>query len=205
MSMFLHSTRILKIDSSARIRNSYSRILTNKLADQLSLLYPNIIVKDRNISNDLPFLSEIIIEAMFMPDEKRTSEQKQALKLSDEMINELKQSDILIIGLPVYNFNIPASLKAYIDLITRAGLTFRYTEDGPTGLVENIKAYIVITSGGTALYSDMDFASDYIKFILSFIGIKEIYFIDATQLTTKGADEIVSRAMGKIELLICTD
>jgi len=142
-----------------------------------------------------------MVEAMFTPAEKRTAEQQQALKLSDEMINELKQSDILILGLPVYNFNIPASVKAYIDLITRTGLTFRYTENGPMGLIENIKAYIVVTSGGTALYSDMDFVSGYIKFILSFIGIKEIYFIDATQLTTKDSDEILARAMAEIELL----
>ena len=199
--MFSNSTRILKIDSSARTRNSYSRILTNKLSDQFSAIYSEIVVRYRNISEDLPFLSELMVEAMFTPAEKRTAEQQQALKLSDEMINELKQSDILILGLPVYNFNIPASVKAYIDLITRTGLTFRYTENGPMGLIENIKAYIVVTSGGTALYSDMDFVSGYIKFILSFIGIKEIYFIDATQLTTKDSDEILARAMAEIELL----
>src|SRR5882724_5053459 len=199
--MFSNSTRILKIDSSARTRNSYSRILTNKLSDQFSAIHSEIVVRYRNISEDLPFLSELMVEAMFTPAEKRTAEQQQALKLSDEMINELKQSDILILGLPVYNFNIPASVKAYIDLITRTGLTFRYAENGPLGLIENIKAYIVVTSGGTALYSDMDFVSGYIKFILSFIGIKEIYFIDATQLTTKDSDEILARAMAEIELL----
>jgi len=197
--MYFTETRVLKIDSSARIKNSYSRLLTNKLVDQLTALYPDMIVKDRNISSDLPFLSEIMIEAMFLPVEKRTDEHKQVLELSDIMISELKRTDILILGLPVYNFNIPASLKAYIDLITRAGLTFKYGEQGPKGLIENVKAYIVITSGGTALHSDMDFVSRYIKFILRFIGIEEIYFIDATQIRIKGEDEILKRAMTEIE------
>jgi FMN-dependent NADH-azoreductase len=197
--MTSHQTKILKIDSSARVKNSYSRLLTNKLVDQLAVLYPNMIVQDRSISNDIPFLSEAMIEAMFTPAEKRTPEQKKALDLSDRMVTELKETDILVLGLPVYNFNIPASLKAYIDLVTRAGLTFKYGEKGPQGLIENVKAYIIITSGGTALHSDMDFVSEYIKFILGFIGIEEVFFIDATQITIKGDQEILARATKAIE------
>lgn len=198
----MHSTKILKIDSSGRIESSYSRLLTGKLIDHLKTIHPEMIVFERDISDDLPFLSETMIEAMFLPPEKRTDEQKKALSLSDNMIDELKQSDILVLGLPVYNFNIPASLKAYIDLVTRAGLTFRYTENGAEGLVEDLKAYVIVASGGTPLYSEMDFVSRYIKFILSFIGIEEVFFIDATEIRTKGPDEVIARASARIEFLI---
>jgi len=194
--------RVLRIDSSYRVKNSYSRLLTSKLTDQLNKIFAGVIVSERNISDDLPFLSESMIDAMFLPEEKRTVEQKEALTLSDSMIDELKETDILVLGLPVYNFHIAANLKAYIDLVTRVGMTFRYTENGTQGLVQDVKAYVVITSGGTAMNSDMDFVSSYIRFILSFIGITDVHLIDATQLRTKGADEIIARAIAEIESAI---
>ncbi len=205
LRMQILPTKVLRIDSSYRINNSYSRLLTSRLIDQLCKLFPEMIVTERNISNELPFLSETMIEAMFIPEDKRTPHQKQILSLSDTMIDELKQTDILVLGLPVYNFSIAANLKAYIDLVTRAGMTFQYTEKGAKGLIKNVRAYVVMTSGGTAMHSDMDFVSGYIRFILSFIGITDVHLINATQLRTKGAEEIISKAMADIELIVATD
>ena len=191
--------KILKIDSSPRIRNSYSRLLTGKLVQKLTELYEHAEVKERNLANHLPLLSETMIEAMFANPENLTIERKTILQHSNEVINELKESDILVIGAPVHNFGIPASLKAYIDLATRSGLTFRHEQTGYVGLLKNKIAWIVVTSGGTPLFSNVDYVSGYLKQILGFIGISDIYFIDATQIHTKGEEEIITRAVADIE------
>ena len=96
------------------------------------------------------------------------------------MISELKTADTLVIGLPVYNFNVPAAFKAWIDQVARAKVTFRYGDNGPEGLLENKKAYVILSSGGTQLGSDIDFVSDYIHHILGFIGIKDETIIDSS-------------------------
>ena len=94
----------------------------------------------------------------------------------------LLEADVLVIGAPIYNFSIPASLKAYFDLVARAGLTFKYTENRPEGLLKNKKAYIVVSSGGTEIGSDIDFAGNYIKHFLGFLGITDVEFVKLDQL-----------------------
>ncbi len=99
----------------------------------------------------------------------------------------MRQADVIVIGLAVYNFSVPAAFKAWIDQVVRSKVTFRYTENGPEGLLENKKAYVVIASGGTKVDSDIDFFSAHVRYILAFIGINDVTFIDSSGI---GQDEI---------------
>ena len=144
----------------------------------------------------MPFIDDTILDALFVQGE-RTKEQKDTLKLSDELVNEVIDADVLVIGSPIYNFSVPASLKAYFDLIARVGLTFKYGETGPIGLLENKKAYIVMSSGGTEIGSDADFAGNYIKYFLGFIGITEVEFVKLDQLMF-GSEPKIEAATKKI-------
>lgn len=187
---------ILQIDASARIANSVSRKLTAHLTKQLSSQHSNAVVKERVLS-DMIFLSEAMVEGMFTPIEKRTTEQIASLHFSDMLVEELRNADALVIGLPNYNFGIPASLKAYIDLVTRSGVTFKHTAEGFFGLLPDKPVYIIITSGSTALYGPKDFISDYMKFILSFIGLNNVTFIDASKVHTD-REGIINNALEHI-------
>jgi FMN-dependent NADH-azoreductase len=139
-------------------------------------------VKTRETTfSNLPFIEDVMLSALFTQEEK-TPEQKESLAISNELTNELLEADVLVIGAPIYNFSIPASLKAYFDLVARAGLTFKYTENGPEGLLKNKKAYIVVSSGGTEIGSDIDFAGNYIKHFLGFLGITDVEFVKLDQL-----------------------
>jgi len=138
----------------------------------------------------LPFVDQSWIGANFTDPAERDDEQKAALALSDQLVAELKAADTIVIGLPVYNFGIPAALKAWVDLIARARETFRYTENGPVGLLENKRAILVYASGGTPAGSDIDFASTYMKHILGFVGITDVTVINAGQQMTNGAEAI---------------
>lgn len=172
---------ILRIESSARDEDSVSRQLTAKVIDHLGSKTA-IRVTERNVSEGLPFVSSEWVGANFTPAEQRTQQQASALALSDQLIVEVKHADTLVLGIPVYNFGIPASLKAWIDQITRAGVTFQYTENGPKGLLSGKNAIVVIATGGTPVGSDYDYATPYIKHILGFIGITNVTVIAADSL-----------------------
>ena len=102
------------------------------------------------------------------------------------LVSELEKADVVVIGLPIYNFGVPAAFKAWIDQVVRAKLTFRYGKTGPEGLLKNKMAYIILSSGGTELGSDIDFVSSYIRHVLGFIGIDVVTFIDSSGI---GKDE----------------
>jgi len=125
-------------------------------------------------------------------------------KTTDALVAELKEADILVIGAPIYNFSVPTALKAWIDMIARARLTFRYTEKGVEGLLLNKKAYIVVPSGGVPVGSPVDFATPYLRHALAFVGIDDIEIVAAT-----GADrdngEALDQARAKIAELVHLD
>ncbi len=121
--------------------------------------------------------------------------------MSDSLVAELKDADVLVIGVPIYNFNVPASLKAWIDMIARARLTFRYTENGPEGLLQGKKAYLVVATGGVPVGSPVDFATPYLKHALGFIGITDVEIIAADRLNSQ-ADEAMDSARARIAELI---
>jgi FMN-dependent NADH-azoreductase len=179
------NNKILRVDASMRKTGSYSRELTDNMIKQLTLLQ-NTNVKARDLADGVPLINEAWIGANFTDVAERTTEQRAVLACSDALIAEVQEADVLVIGLPIYNFGVPAAFKAWIDQIARAKVTFRYTGKGPVGLLDNKKAYVIITSGGTQLGTEIDFVSEYIHHILGFIGIKEVTIIDSSAI---GRDE----------------
>lgn len=176
--------KVLKINSSGRYENSVSRDFTKRIINEkIKKKHNDVEVLERDLNcSFLPFVTETMIQGFYIPEEERSEAQKGALCVSDHLVEELKNSDVLVMGVPIYNFGIPASLKAYIDLVCRVGLTFSYSKEGPKGLLTHLKAYLVIVSGGTEVGSDIDFASNYIKHVLSFIGIEDAEIIPVDRL-----------------------
>lgn len=175
------SESVLVVNASAQPQgHSTSRQLVSELLSELKDQDRIDQVIERDLSvNPLPLITAEHIGAYYTPEDERSDEQKALLVLSDELISELKQSDVLVIGTPMYNFSVPASLKAWIDLICRVGETFRYTENGPEGLLDIKKAYIVVSTGGAPVDSPVDFVVPYLKQVASFIGVKDVKVIAA--------------------------
>jgi len=122
------------------------------------------------------------VEANFTPAADRDEVQRDALALSDQLVAEIKAADVIVIGTPIYNFSVPAVLKAWIDLIARAGVTFEYTENGPNGLMTDKRVVIAVASGGTKVGSDIDFATGYLRHLMGFIGITNVEVVAADQM-----------------------
>ena len=175
--------KILHIISSPRGEVSYSIRLGRSIIEKLSAAYPDNIVKENILVNkQFPHLEEAQITSFFTPPENRTLQNREALQHSDEAIQEIMEADILVIGAPMYNFSIPSTLKAWIDHIMRAGITFKYDEKGPKGLVEGKKVYLAIASGGIYTEGPMksfDFISSYLQSVLGFIGLTDITIVRA--------------------------
>lgn len=170
---------ILRIDSSVNLSASSSRAL----ADQIIAYLPDQKVITRDVAAEaLPHITKDWAEARLVPADDRNAEQRAALALSDTLIEELRASDTLIISAPIYNFAIPASLKAWIDLIARPGETFSYTSDGPKGLLTGKQAIVAVASGGTAVGSDIDFATGYLRHVLGFVGITDVTILSAAEV-----------------------
>ena len=188
--MSKHIKTILKIDSSARFEGSVSRRLSQRLTHQLQQKYPLAQIIERDVSSGIPLITEQWVQANFTSAEQRTAEQREILSFSDQLIEELKQADIVVLATPMYNFSVPAALKAYIDMICRAGVTFKYTENGPVGLLQNKQAYLVVATGGTAVHSEIDFVSDFVKHIFKFIGITDTQQVSADRLMAEQVSAI---------------
>jgi FMN-dependent NADH-azoreductase len=169
---------VLRIDASARRTGSESRALTTRIVERLS---PDTVIH-RDLATPIPAITEDWLSANWTPDADRSKAQRDLLALSDQLIAELKAADTIVIGAPIYNFGVPASLKAWVDQIARAGITFKYSETGPKGLLTGKRAIIAIASGGTQLGSEIDFASGYLRHIMGFIGITDVQFVAADQL-----------------------
>ncbi|KZL21523.1 FMN-dependent NADH-azoreductase [Pseudovibrio axinellae] len=168
---------ILNIQSSAATATSITRQLSDELIAKISGDGDSVVQRDLN--EPISFVDESWIGAAYTPEEKRSDEQKSGLALSDALIAELKETDVLVIGAPIYNFSVPAVLKAWVDQIARVGVTFNYTEYGPEGLLTGKKAYIVVATGGVPVDSPADFAVPYLKQVLAFVGIKNVEVIAA--------------------------
>ena len=173
---------ILHIDSSGRSNDSSTRKLSGLMVENLKGNNPDSHVVYRNLSRGLPFVDEKWIEATFTEPEQRTESQQQALDFSTGLVKELQQAEKIVIGIPIYNFSIPAVLKAWIDMVARVKLTFEYTANGPVGLLQDKKVFLAFSSGGVAIGSDMDFASSYMKHVLGFIGLTDVTVVDASKI-----------------------
>lgn len=188
--------KILRIDSSARHEGSVSRQLSQKVIDRFSEKGA-VQITERDLSKPIPFVSADWVSANFTRAADRLSTQIETLSFSDQLVSELENADTLVIGLPIYNFGIPASLKAWVDMVARAGLTFRYTETGPIGLLTGKRAIVLVASGGTPMGSDIDFATPYLRHALKFIGITDVTFIAADGLGRE-AEMKIKQAQEKI-------
>ncbi|WP_289282771.1 MULTISPECIES: FMN-dependent NADH-azoreductase [unclassified Methylophaga] len=172
---------ILHINSSERIQDSVTRQVSAELVSQLQK-QSGLAIKSRDLVKGIPFINEDWIHANFTDPEQRTEQNKQALKTSDQLVEELQAAEILVIASPIYNFSVPAVLKAWIDQVARARVTFRYTENGPEGLLKAKKAYLVMASGGVPLGSEVDYASTYLNQVMNFLGIHDVTVVDAGSL-----------------------
>ena len=172
---------LLVINSSPR-SSSISRKLTQRFVDDWKKSDPGARIVERDLTaQPLPFVNEQWINASYTPAQQRTPEQTDLLKLSDRLIEEVLEADVIVIGVPMHNFSVPASLKAWIDLIARTGKTFSYGDRGPKGLVSSDKKVVVIGSRGGPLMpeSGSDFVVPYLRHILGFIGLTNISFVHA--------------------------
>ena len=195
--------KVLEVTASGRNDGSVSRMLSADLVAALEERHGNIELARRDVGKGLAFVDEAWISANFTAPEERSAGQRAALAESDALVAELKAAEVLVIGAPIYNFGIPASLKAWIDMVARARLTFRYTANGPKGLLEGKKAYVVIASGGVPVDSAVDFATPYLRHALAFIGITDVEVIAAERLNGN-AEESIDAARARIAELVHT-
>ena len=173
--------KIYQIDSSARKDGSTSRALAKKLLDRIKKPEDEIIYRDLN--DEMVFVSGLTESGMKIEEKNQNEHHKKMFELSDKLVKELKESDIIIISTPIYNYCPPATLKAWSDLAARVGETFRFREDGRReGLLSNKQVYLVITSGGTKINSKEDFLTPWLVYMLNFFGIKKVDIIAADQM-----------------------
>lgn len=194
---------ILRIDSSPRYAGSVSRHLTDHMVARLLREYPEANVTTRDLSVDLPLPTEAFVDGSLYSMQSSTPTMQAATQLSDEMVAELLAADVVVLGLPLYNWTIPSTFKAYVDNVTRLGVTFEYVDGVSHGKLQARNVYIVFTSGGTDIGSEKDFATQYAKFWWQTLGIQHVQFIDASGLLFN-AEENIRKAEEQIDQLLLT-
>ncbi len=189
--------RVLRIDASARGEGSVTRELADRFIAGLTQRTGEVALTRRDLAQGLSFIGADWIAANFTTADARNADQHAALAGSDALVKEVQAADVWVIATPIYNFGVPASLKAWVDQIARAGLTFRYTEEGPRGLLSDRKVYILVASGGTEVGSTIDFATPWLRFVLGFLGITDVEVIAADCGNVRGvaaAEQAAARA-----------
>ncbi len=192
--------KIYQIDSSARKDGSTSRALAKKLLNKIKKPEDEVIYRDLN--DEMVFVTGLTESGMNIEEKDQNENHKKMFELSNQLVRELKESDVIIISAPIYNYGPPATLKAWSDLAARVGETFKFKPNGRReGLLKNKKAYLVITSGGTKLNSKEDFLTPWLKFILNFFGIEEVIVISADQMALD-YDKSIREAEKQIDKVI---
>ena len=203
-------TNALIVDSSATGDASVSRRLTQRMADDLLARDPSLTVTHRDIGAEpIPHLTEETVFAI-RGGEPRTEAEREALALSDRLIDEIRRADLIVIGAPMYNFGIPSTLKAWFDHVLRAGITFRYSEAGPEGLLKGKKAIVIESRAG--LYSEgpaaaMDSQEPHLRTLLAFMGVTDVTFVRAEKLAfgSDAAAASISKAVEQLRSLAAED
>lgn len=170
---------ILHLDSSMRKTGSASREITAAIVAKFADAGATVIRRDL-LDNTPSIIDETWVGGTFTPKDARSEEQKKALAESDALVAEIMEADVIVIGAPIYNFGVPGALKVWIDLVARVNVTFKYTPEGPVGLVQGKKAYVVYSSGGVPMGDAVDHHTPYMKTFLGFIGITDVTLIGAS-------------------------
>ena len=174
--------RVLRIDSSARREGSVSRAIGDEVIRRLKNRHAEMDVVNLDLAAGMAHIDGDWVGANFTPEDARSAVQRERLATSDEAVAALKAADAIVLTVPAYNFSVPSVLKAWIDHVCRAGLTFRYTESGPQGLLADRPVYLVMASGGVPFGSPVDFASGYLQQVFRFIGIEDVRLIGAERV-----------------------
>jgi FMN-dependent NADH-azoreductase len=191
-------TNVLKIDSSIYAGNGQSSQLATQFIDALRERNADLRVIERDVvSQPLPHLDAARFQAFLTKPEERTAEQRAVTDVSDALIDELKAADVIVLGLPMYNFSVPSQLKAYFDHVARAGITFKYTEKGPVGLLTGKKAYVFATRGGQYAGTPNDTETSYVRQFLAFLGISNVEFVYAEGLAYGDASKTAAVAQAR--------
>jgi FMN-dependent NADH-azoreductase len=193
---------ILQINSSARREGSYSTRLADRLVARLRQADPEATLTVRDLTTTPhPTLDESALGALFTPASQRTAEQAARVALDDALIAEIAAADVVVLGVPMYNFGVPAQLKNWIDAIARVGVTFRYTASGPEGLLKGKKVYVALARGGKYRNTPADTQVPYLSTVLGFLGMTDVHYVYAEGLSM-GADaerEALATAYAEIE------
>jgi FMN-dependent NADH-azoreductase len=196
---------ILQINSSARSSGSQSTQLASGIVERLVSQIPEASVTMRDLaSNPHPMQDEATLQALFTSKEQRTLEQAERVALDDALIAEIQEADILVLGVPMYNFGVPAQLKHWIDAIARAGVTFKYTENGPIGLLQGKQVFAALTRGGLHKDTPADTIVPYLRTVLGFLGMQDVRMIFAEGLAmgAETADQSLRAAQSEIEAVV---
>ena len=196
----MSESTILRIESSMRRDGSVSRRLTDRIVERLVAASPGARVVERDLADGLPYVDPAWIAAKAGDESARDPGRNPLYALSFELIEELRAADEVVIGLPVYNFSAPAVFKAWIDLIALPRETFRYTSEGPEGLLADRPVHVAIASGGTALGSEIDFLTPWLRHVLGFVGLRDVRIFAAEQVAVEG-DGAIAAAERQIERL----
>jgi FMN-dependent NADH-azoreductase len=192
---------VLQINSSAR-RDGVSTRLADRIVARLRAADPDAALAIRDLgATPHPVLDEAALGALFTPPAQRTPEQASRVALDDALIAELAASDVVVLGVPMYNFGVPAQLKNWIDAISRAGVTFRYTASGPEGLLTGKKVYVALARGGKYRNTPADTQVPYLATVLGFLGMSDVHYVYAEGLAM-GADaerDALAAAYAQIE------
>lgn len=193
--------RILQINASARREASHSSRMADTIVAELRQKYPEAEVMRRDLARDpVPMLDEGALEALFTPAAERTPEQTARVAIDDRVIAEVQAADVLVLGVPMYNFGVPVQLKAWIDALARAGVTFRYTAQGSEGLLRGKKVYVALARGGLYRGTESDSQVPYLKTVLGFLGMSEVTFVYAEGLALGAESEARAIAAAQAEI-----
>ncbi len=192
---------ILVIKSSVFSDGGNSSTLVNAKVEALKAEHPEATIVERDLgANPIPHLDGDRVGAFFTPADQRSAEQQQVDDFSMTLIDELKAADQVVLGLPMYNFGIPSQLKSWIDHVARAGITFRYTENGPLGLIDDKPVTVLAARGGLYAGTENDTVTPYIKLFFSFVGITDLHFVFAEGLNM--GDDIKAKALEEAKAAI---
>ena len=195
------TTTILKLDSSIYGQGGQSAQLASQFVTALRERQPGTRVIERDVATEpLPHLDAARFQAFLTKPEERSAEQAAVAAVSDELIGELRAADVVVLGLPMYNFGIPSQLKAYFDHVARAGVTFKYTDKGPVGLLTGKKAYVFATRGGAYAGTPKDTQTAYVRDFLAFLGIAEVEFVYAEGLAMGSDAEEQALASARVQI-----